>query len=127
MLRFLAVLILCPTLVLADGGVTVALPDLSGIPTGKQPAMLTNIINAVVTGQNCPDYASSDGEWALLTGSADILATSLGLSVADHEAIYWGSAFDMLSADGICFSEGPKIAPLVVQLISLGGSTTPFN
>jgi hypothetical protein len=123
----LVAMILCPGLAAADGGPIAIYPNLSEVPFAKQPALLTRIVNAVVIGQSCPDFELSAGEYALLNGSADILAASLGLSVEEHDAEYWQPAFNMRDADGICLTEGPKIAPLVGLLITMGGIVGPIN
>ena len=47
------------------------------------PHFLTRLVMANVTGMNCPGYALSDGEWTLITGTADKVAAALKLDTGD--------------------------------------------
>jgi len=123
----LAACLLIPGLALADGAVTVRLPDLSEVADADLWLSLTNIVTAIVIGQNCTDYLLTDGEWALLNGSADVLAARLGLTTKAYEAQYWDPAFALLDSDFACSVGGPDVRPLLDELIDLGGSTVPVN
>ena len=107
----------------ADGGVTVKLPDAGQISAAASPKFLTQLVMANVAGSNCPGYALSDGEWALITGTADRVADALGIGNSAYDDNYYGPAFAALDQPGTCEAEGPKIAPLIQKLRSMGGGT----
>ena len=120
-------LILClPTLPHADGAVAVAMPNFPDFNQAQNQDMLTALVTAVVVGMNCPGFEITEGEWALLNGSADIIANNeLGLSTDAYDAAYFSPAFALLDKPGTCDAEGPKVLPLVEFLIGLGGSREP--
>ena len=45
------------------------------------PEALAALVLAVVIGQNCDAHRTTDGQWSRLNGSADLIATRLGLSI----------------------------------------------
>lgn len=112
---------------LADGGVIVALPDPGQIARIASDAFLHELVLANVVGMNCEGYQLTDGEWALITGTADLVAAALKLDTDAYDGRFYGPAFAALDQPGTCAAEGPKIAPLVVRLIGLGGGTTPVG
>ena len=65
---------------LADGGVTVKLPPTEAVAKAASPDFLTQLVMANVVGMNCPGFTLSDGEWALITGTADRVAKALKIS-----------------------------------------------
>lgn len=111
----------------ADGGVTVKLPDPGQIAAAASPDFLMALVMANVAGMNCPGYALSDGEWALVTGTADRVAGALQIGTAAYDEDYYGPAFAALDQPGTCDREGPKIAPLIRRLKSMGGGTDPIG
>lgn len=116
-----------PLPALADGGVTVKLPDAGQIAAAASPDFLMALVMANVAGTNCPGYALSDGEWALVTGTADRVAGALKIGTSAYDEDYYGPAFAALDQPGTCDREGPKIAPLVERLKGMGGSTEPIG
>lgn len=116
-----------PIPALADGGVTVALPDQGQIARAASEAFLHELVLANVVGMNCQDYLISNGEWALIVGSADLVAAALKLEVNDYDDRFYGPAFAALDAPGTCQAEGPKIAGLIERLKAMGGDTVPLG
>ncbi|MFZ1470421.1 MAG: hypothetical protein WAT09_15815 [Paracoccaceae bacterium] len=112
---------------LADGGVSVRLPDDGALAAAASPAFLAQLVTANVVGMNCPGVSLSDGEWALLTGSADKVAAALGLSTGAYDDQFYGPAFAALDDPATCSAKAPLIAPLIQRLKSMGGSTQPIN
>jgi hypothetical protein len=103
----------------------VTLPDDASITTSATPELLMELVVANVVGMNCADYRITDGEWALLTGSADKVATALNvMDSGDYDAKFYSPAFDLLDKPDTCLTEGPKIAPLIDRLKGMGGDTT---
>ncbi len=114
------------TAALADGGVRVPLPTIPPMSIGTQEHMLMQLVVANVVSQNCPEYQASDAEWALLTGSADLIADALGLDATAYDARFYHPAFSMLDKAETCAREGPRVRPLLNRLIAWGGSLTPL-
>lgn len=123
MIRPLALLVLTATPAFADGGVTVQLPDAGQIASAASPGFLTQLVMANVVGMNCPGFILTDGEWALITGTADKVADALNIDTGTYDDQFYGPAFTALDQPGTCETEGPKIAPLIDRLKSMGGST----
>jgi hypothetical protein len=130
-MRFSLVLALCLTATasLADGGVTVPLPAIPAMSQGEQEHLLRQLVVANVVQLNCPGSEQSMAEWALLTGSADLVVGSLGLSVERYDDDYYSPAFDMLDKADTCDRELPRVQPLIRRLIAWGGSldATPIE
>ena len=119
-------LVLSASTALADGGMTVQLPDVSGLDRAQAKALIAELANVNVITSNCPAYAISDGEWTLITGTGDLLAAQLGLDAADYDRSYYGPAFKLLDDPGACDRIGPTARPLIQRLIGMGGGTTPL-
>ena len=111
----------------ADGAVTVRLPEDAAIAKAASAGFLTQLVTANVAGMNCPGYALSDGEWALITGTADKVAVALGISAAAYDDQFYAPAFAAISQPGTCDREGPQIAPLIDRLRAMGGGTHPVG
>jgi hypothetical protein len=125
---FLTLLLALPAApALADGGVTVALPDYRTIAQAATEGFLHELVLANVVGMNCEGYRISDGEWALITGTADLVASALKLDTAAYDSRYDGPAFAALDQSGTCGAEGPKIAGLIERLKAMGGDTVPLG
>lgn len=112
---------------LADGGVTVRLPEAAQLSAAASPDLLHQLVLANVIGSNCPAFAISDGEWALLTGSADMVAEVLELDTARYDAEFYGPAFATLDQPGACEAHGPGVRTVIDQLKAMGGSTDPIG
>lgn len=110
---------------LADGGITVQLPDVSKLSDSAAETLIGELAEVNVITSNCPDYAISDGEWTLITGTGDRLAAQLGLSAGDYDREFYGPAFKLLDDPQACDRIGPTAAPLIERLKSMGGGTTP--
>ncbi len=122
----LAIALALPSSALAEGGVAVPLADVSGLSPARAEELLAALVTANVVSSNCPGQGITDGEWALLTGSADRLARDvLGLSVEDYDARFYGPAFALLDQPKTCGIEGPKVERVIRLLIGLGGSPEP--
>ena len=112
---------------LAGGGMTVQLPDISGLSDPEAISLIAELAQVNVITSNCPDYAISDGEWTLITGTGDRLAARLGLDAAGYERTYYAPAFKLLDDPGACDRIGPTAKPLIQHLKSMGGGTTPLT
>lgn len=118
------ILTLLATPALADDPGFVALPDDAAIAKAATPAFLTKLVTANVVGMNCPDHMIDTGEWALLVGTADKVATALGVKDSGaYDTQFYGPAFDLLDRPETCATEGPKIDPLIDRLKAMGGDT----
>lgn len=117
-----ALCLACATPAWADGKIYVQLPDLSAYRGAAAEALLTELALATVVSYNCPGFEASDAEWSLLVDSADMLAYGqLGLSVEDYDGVYFNPAFDALDQPDTCANAGPRVEPLLEQLVALGG------
>jgi hypothetical protein len=117
-------LTLLATPALADDPGFVTLPDDSHIAGAATPGFLMELVVANVVGMNCVSYQIGDGEWALLTGTADKVAEAIKVKDAtEYDEKYYGPAFDLLDKPETCVTEGPKIAPLIARLKAMGGDT----
>jgi hypothetical protein len=112
---------------LADGGATVPLPEIPQLSPPEYEHLLMQLVVANVVAQNCPSHAPTDEEWALLTGSADIVAERLGLDSAAYDDRFYHPAFAFLDKPDTCAREVPRIAPLVARLIAWGGALEPHE
>jgi hypothetical protein len=112
---------------LADGGMTVELPDVSGLPEAEAKALIADLANVNVITSNCPAYAITDGEWTLITGTGDRLAAQLGLDAAGYDRAYYAPAFKLLDDPEACDRIGPMAKPLIGRLKSMGGDTKPLT
>lgn len=125
-LALLTALIASPAL--ADGGITVKLPDDARIAAAASPEVLMELVVANVIGSNCAGFETTQGEWTLLTGTADKVAEAIGVRDAgDYDDRFYGPAFDLLDRPGSCATEGPKIRPLIERLKAMGGDTLPLG
>jgi hypothetical protein len=88
---------------------------------------LRQLVVANVVSQNCEGFIASDAEWALLTGSADMLAERLDLGVVLYDTQFYDPAFALLDKPDTCETEGPRVRPLIDRLIGWGGSLTPTD
>jgi hypothetical protein len=125
--RILFCLALASLPALADGGVSVRLPPVAAATKAASPAFLSQLVMANVAGMNCPGFILTDGEWALITGTADMVAQALKIDSAAYDEQFYGPAFATIDQPGACATEGPKIAPLIERLKSMGGSTDPIG
>lgn len=123
MLRAL-MLTLIATPVLAEDPGFVTLPREERLAEVASPDLLAALVTANVVGMNCPDYPLTQGEWALLTGSADMVAAFLEVKdTGAYDSDYYGPAFDLLDRPETCATEGLKIALLIAMLMEMGGDT----
>jgi hypothetical protein len=117
-----------PFAALADGGVVVPLPDLSAFSAPQAEALLEALVTANVVSSNCAAFPVTDGEWTLITQSADLLAYgTLGLSVEDYDARFYDPAFALLDDPATCAARGPEVRGLIGLLEDLGGSAVPLG
>ncbi|ABL68553.1 MULTISPECIES: carbohydrate kinase family protein [Paracoccus] len=112
---------------LADGGITVKLPDVSNLSDTEAKSLIAELANVNVITSNCPDYEITDGEWTLITGTGDLLAAKLGLDASAYDRSYYGPAFKLLDDPGACDRVGPTAKPLIQRLVGMGGGTTPLT
>lgn len=127
MKRLLLAAVLMATPAYADGGAKVQLPDPGQIASAASPDFLMALVMANVVGMNCEGFLLTDGEWALITGTADRVAAALQIDTGAYDDQFYGPAFAALDQAGTCQNEGPKIAPLLEQLKSMGGSADPIG
>lgn len=112
---------------LADGGLTVQLPDVSSLSESEATSLIAELATVNVITSNCPDYEISNGEWTLITGTGDRLAARLGLDAATYDRRFYGPAFKLLDDPESCDRIGPTARPLIKRLIGMGGGTTPLT
>ena len=108
---------------LAGGGVTVQLPDVSGLSEAEAKSLIAELAQVNVITSNCPGYAVTDGEWTLITGTGDRLAARLGMDAATYDKTYYAPAFKLLDDPGACDRIGPTAKPMIQRLIGMGGDT----
>ena len=111
----------------ADGGMTVPLPDTSGLAADEARALITEVAQVNVITSNCPAYPVSDAEWTLIAGTGDKLAAQLGLDASAYDKQFYGPAFQLLDDPGACDRIGPQAKPLIARLKAMGGGTTPLS
>ena len=111
----------------ADGGMTVPLPDTSGLAADEARALITEVAQVNVITSNCPAYRVSDAEWTLIAGTGDKLAAQLGLDASAYDKQFYGPAFQLLDDPGACDRIGPRAKPLIARLKAMGGGTTPLS
>ncbi|MDO5622554.1 MAG: hypothetical protein Q4G24_13915 [Paracoccus sp. (in: a-proteobacteria)] len=112
---------------LADGGVRVQLPDVSGLSRPEAQSLIAELAQVNVITSNCPGYEITDGEWTLITGTGDKLAAQLGLDPTSYDQKYYGPAFRLLDDPTACDRIGPQAGPLLKRLIDMGGGTKPLG
>ncbi|WP_370515115.1 hypothetical protein [Paracoccus sp. S-4012] len=105
-------------------GLTVPLPDVSGLDHAAAEALIEELAAVNVITSNCPGYTISDGEWMLITGTGDKLAAQLGIDPATYDQRFYGPAFSLLDDPSACDRIGPRARPLIDRLVAMGGSTT---
>lgn len=113
--------------VLADGGMTVTMPDTSRLSEGQARDLIARLAQVNVITSNCPAYAVTDGEWTLITGTGDQLAAQLGLDASAYDKEFYGPAFQLLDDPGACDRIGPTARGLIAELKSMGGDTAPVT
>lgn len=115
-------LALLPLPALADGAVPVTLPTLPAIADpAALDTLLSDLVFANVISANCPGYEITDGEWGMLTGTADLVAEAMGLSTEIYDTDYYGPAFDALDDPASCALYGPTVRPMLELIESWGG------
>lgn len=122
-----ATLLLSGGVALADGGVTVQLPDVTAMGDDQARSLIAELANVNVITSNCPGYEISNGEWTLITGTGDRLAAKLGLDATSYDKQYYAPAFKLLDDPGACDRIGPTAKPLIQRLVGMGGGTTPLT
>lgn len=115
-----------PVPAVAQGGLQVQLPPLSGLSRAEAETLVAELARVNVITSNCPDFPISDGEWALLTGTGDKLAAQLGLDPVAYDRKYYGPAFALLDDPNACAEVGPRARPLIDRLVAMGGGTEPL-
>lgn len=111
---------------LAAGGMTVPLPDTSGLSDDEARALIAEVAQVNVITSNCPAYAISDAEWTLIAGTGDQLAAQLGLDAQAYDKQFYGPAFKLLDDPDACDRIGPRADGLIARLKAMGGGTTPL-
>ena len=111
----------------ADGGMTVPLPDTSGLSPDQARGLIAELAQVNVITSNCPGYPVSDAEWTLIAGTGDKLAAQLGLDASAYDKQFYGPAFKLLDDPGACDRIGPRTQPLIARLKAMGGATTPLS
>lgn len=111
----------------ADGGMTVPLPDTSGLSQDQARALIAELAQVNVITSNCPAYSITDAEWTLIAGTGDQLAAQLGLDAQAYDKQFYGPAFKLLDDPGACDRIGPRAQPLIARLKAMGGGTTPLS
>lgn len=120
-------LLLSGGMAVADGGVTVQLPDISRLDDTAARALIAELAKVNVITSNCAGYEISNGEWTLITGTGDRLAAKLGLDATSYDRQYYAPAFKLLDDPGACDRIGPTARLLIQRLVGMGGGTTPLT
>ena len=107
----------------ADGGITVQLPPDARIAEAASAEFLMDLVQANVVGMNCPGFPLTDGEWTLISQTADKVAAVLKIDTAAYDDKFYGPAFASLDKPDTCAKDGPKIKPLIDKLKAMGGGT----
>jgi hypothetical protein len=126
-MRKLLLLTLLAAPAFADGGITVQLPDDAKIAEAATPEFLMELVQANVVGMNCEGFRLTDGEWTLITQSADKVAAALKIDTGAYDDKFYSPAFASLDKPDTCANDGPKIKPLVDRLKAMGGGTDPIG
>lgn len=108
-------------------GMTVPLPDTSGLSADEARALITELAQVNVITSNCPAYPVTDAEWTLIAGTGDKLAAQLGLDAQAYDKQFYGPAFQLLDDPGACDRIGPTAQLLIARLKAMGGGTTPLS
>lgn len=111
----------------AEGGMTVPLPDTSGLSPDQAQALIAELAQVNVITSNCPGYPVTDAEWTLIAGTGDKLAAQLGLDAGEYDRQFYGPAFRLLDDPEACERIGPRAQPLIARLKAMGGATTPLS
>jgi hypothetical protein len=108
---------------MADGKIYVQLPDLSDYQGREAEDFLHQVVLANIVSSNCPGFEATEEEWSLLTDSADILFhENLKLTTDEYVDTYETPAFAALDEADTCAVEGPKVQPILDELVAHGGS-----
>lgn len=127
MIRLAAlILMLATSSARADGAVTVPLPDIPRLQVLEYEQLLREIVILNVAGHNCPGFLVNDAEFALLIGSADIIAERIDLDDDNYERRFDRPAFALLDKPETCALYGPQIQPMIQRLVGWGGGLTPI-
>ena len=120
-----AALLVTPAL--ADGKVYVQLPNLSDYQGKEAEDFLYQVVLANIVSSNCEGFEATEEEWSLLTDSADILwHDNLDLTTEQYIATYETPAFAALDDPDTCATMGPKVQPILNELVAHGGSVEPL-
>jgi len=113
---------------------SLSLPVLAGPPSTAEldpraaSTLLTRLVIANVASSNCAGYEVSNSQWKFITDTADQLANELGLTIETYDARYYSPAFTALDEDAaFCEAEGPRVLPLIEELIGMGGSIDKYK
>lgn len=115
--------ILAAQATLGQGSMTVPLPDLSDMSRAEAETLMHELAEINVITSNCPGFDITDGEWTLITGTGDRLASRLGIDPSTYDRDYYGPAFALLDDPTACDRIGPQARPLIRRLIRMGGGT----
>jgi hypothetical protein len=103
-------------------------PPTDGLDKREASALLTRLVAANVASSNCPGFAVGNAQWKFITDTADQLANQFRLTVESYDAQYYAPAFAALDQQaGFCTSEGPKVMPLIEEMIAAGGSVDKYK
>lgn len=119
------ILLVAAPFAMAEDRLSVPLPDISALSESEAEALTRELAEVNVITSNCANFEVSDGAWTLMTGTSDLLAAKLGMDPGDYDRAYYGPAFALLDDPASCDRIGPKAAPLIDRLVSMGGATEP--
>lgn len=97
------------------------LPKPAMLAAAASPEFLAILSRANVAALDCPGFESTEGEWDLITQTADAVAAQLVVSPEAYESDYLAPAFQTVLAEGGCAAEGPKVAETLAVLAAMGG------
>lgn len=116
-----------PAALHAENGMSVTMPDTSGLGEDQARSLITRLAQVNVITSNCPGYAISDGEWTLIAGTSDQLAAQLGLDASEYDRQFYAPAFQLLDDPGACDRVGATTAGVLGELRAMGGGTAPVT
>ena len=109
----------------AQDRIEVPLPDISALDDEAAAELARRIGEADVITSNCTAHEISGGEWTLLAGTGDLLAEKLQMEPAEYDRNFNAPAYSLLDDPEACDRIGPQVAPLIEELVAMGGATEP--
>jgi hypothetical protein len=98
------------------------LPEAGALKAAESPEFLLALVNAMVAGEHCEGFEVSPEELALLTATVPVVVADMGIDTETYDLEYNGRSFADIFIDETCPRDGPKVRPMLDQLIGMGGA-----